>query len=169
MKRLTFLCIALVVAVSCNGEITGLGPPSNPATETFAASLGVDIAQMSKTTAGVYYRDVVIGAIDTLEVKSTTDSVRVTYAGFLKDAKLFDSGTGVTFQPSGLIQGFRDGMLGMREGGKRKLVIPSALGYGGTSIKNVDGTIKIPRQSTLIFDVELLKVFNPAATAANRM
>jgi len=166
MKRLTLLLIAAVVAASCNDEITGLGPPSNPATETFAASLGVDIPQMSKTALGVYYKDLVAGSTDTLLIVTTaTDSVKVTYAGYLKDGKLFDSGTGVTFQPSGLIKGFRDGMLGMGEGGKRKLVIPSELGYGGQSIKNVDQTIKIPRQSTLIFDVEMLKVYRP--TPAN--
>jgi len=165
MKRLTFLLIALLVAASCNSQVTGLGPPSDPANETFAPSLGVDVAQMSKTAAGVYYKDLVVGT-DTLEIKTSTDSVKVTYAGHLKDGTLFDSGVGVLLQPFALIPGFRDGMLGMREGGKRKLVIPSQLGYAGQSIKNVDGTIKIPRQSTLIFDVDLLKVYNPATPAS---
>jgi peptidylprolyl isomerase len=153
-----------LLALSCNDEITGLGPPSDPATETFAPSLGVTIASMTKTASGVYYLDLLVGtgAPDT----TTTDSITVTYAGFLTNGTEFDKGTSVTFVPAQLILGWRTGMLGMREGGKRKLVIPSALGYGARSVRNADGTIRIPRQSTLVFDVELLKVFNRVDTTA---
>ena len=61
MQRYAFLLAALLGAASCNGDITGLGPPSDPTKETFAASLGVDIATMSKTTTGVFYKDLVVG------------------------------------------------------------------------------------------------------------
>jgi len=60
MKPYVFLFAAAFVAVSCNDAITGLGPPSDPAKETFASSLGVDIATMSKT-GGVFYKDLVVG------------------------------------------------------------------------------------------------------------
>lgn len=163
MKRLGYLALALFVAGACNDAITGLGPPSDPATETFAPALNVDISQMTKTPEGVYYRDVTVGTGDSVTKKTTRDSVN--YAGYLKDGKLFDSGSGVAFDPLGLIAGFRIGMLGMRVGGSRKIVIPSELGYGGRSVKNPDGTIKIPRQSTLIFDVLLLAVTNPDSTS----
>jgi peptidylprolyl isomerase len=160
MKRSAFLVVTLLAAAACNDQITGLGPPSDPTKETFAASLGVDISQMSKTKSGVYYQDLVVGT--GAEVTDSTTTLNVTYAGYLKDGKLFDSGTNASFSPAGVIPGFRDGMMGMKEGGKRKLVIPSALGYGGRSVRNSsDNTIKIPRQSTLVFDVEILKVTNP--------
>ena len=162
MKRFAFLLVTLLSAASCNDDITGLGPPSDPAKETFAASLGVDISSMSKTTSGVYYKDIVVGSSTAPEVTGKTDTVRVTYAGYLKDGTLFDSRANTLLAPSSLIAGFRDGMVGMREGGKRKIVIPSALGYGGRSQKNpLTGRITIPRQATLVFDIELLKVYNP--------
>jgi peptidylprolyl isomerase len=159
MKHYAFL-VAALLAAACNDQITGLGPPSDPTKETFAAALGVDIAQMSKTKEGAYYKDLIVGT--GVEVTDTAVTVNVTYAGYLKDGKLIDSGTNVPFSPTGIIAGFRSGMMGMKEGGKRKVVIPSALGYGGVSVRNPsDNTIKIPRQSTLVFDIEVLKVTNP--------
>lgn len=161
MKPQALLLFAsLLSTAGCNDDITGLEPPSDPATETFAPALGVNISAMTRTTEGVYYLDQVVGT--GTEVTATTDSLRATYAGYLKDGKLFDSGTNARFQPIELIEGFRKGMIGMKAGGKRKLVIPSALGYGATTLKNTDGTTKIPRQSTLVFDVEVLAVHNPA-------
>ncbi len=161
MKRYALVLAALLGAASCNDAVTGLGPPSDPTKETFATSLGVDLSQMTRTTTGVYYKDLIAGT--GLEVTDSAVTVNVTYAGYLKDGKLFDSGTNVGFTLSGLIPGFHFGVLGMKEGGKRKIVIPSELGYDGHSIRNADNTIKIPRQATLIFDVDVLKVTNPTA------
>jgi peptidylprolyl isomerase len=160
MKPLALLLAGLLAATACNDEITGLEPASDPATETFAASLGVNISSMSRTADGVYYQDDIVGS--GTEITDKTDSVFVTYAGYLKDGKLFDSGTNIKFIPAGLIAGFRSGMIGMKAGGKRKLVIPSELGYGRFTQYNIeDGSIKIPRQSTLIFDVEVISAHNP--------
>lgn len=158
MKPQMLLAATLLGALSCNSDVTGLGPPSDPATETFAASLGVNIAAMTKAASGVYYLDVVLGTgpSDT----ATTDSVFVNYQGHLKDGTLFDSGSNVKFIVGDLVVGVRTGLLGAKEGGKRKIVVPSELGYGGRALKNADGTIQIPRQSTLVFDIELLKVHN---------
>lgn len=153
------LCAALIATAACNNDITGLEPPSDPAADTFAPSLGVNVSNMSKTSSGLYFQDVVFGT--GAEVTSATDSVRVTYAGYLIDGKLFDSGTNTTFQPALLIQGFREGMIGMKEGGIRKLVIPSALGYANVTQRDLEGRISIPRQSTLVFDVEVRTVHNP--------
>ena len=161
MKRYAVLLLASLLATSaCNDDVTGLEPPSDPATETFAPSLGVDIASMSRTPEGVYFEDQVVGTGP--QVVSTTDSLRVTYAGYLKDGTLFDSGTNIKFTLLDPIPGFRSGLIGMKQGGKRKIVIPSELGYGRFTQFNLDGTIKIPRQSTLIFDIEVLAVYNPA-------
>jgi len=167
MPHRVLVFLALVGAVSCSDTITGLAPPSNPATETFAASLGVNIASMTMLANGLYFVDLVVGkgAVDT----TTTDSVFVTYTGSLKTGTQFDAGTNVRFAPAGLVTGFRLGMIGMKQGGKRKLVIPSSLGYCSVAIKKTDGTIKIPRQSTLVFDIELLKVYNPVVAAASAL
>jgi len=157
MKRIVFLS-ALLALASCNSEITGLGPPSDPATETFAASLAIDIAQMVRLPSGVYTQDIIVGTGDSVTARS--DTVWLTYTGFLKDGSTFDSGTNTRFQPAFLVPGFRDGLMGLRVGGRRKIVIPSSQGYGGASVKDVDGSIRIPRQSTLVFSVEMLRVNN---------
>lgn len=155
--RLSLALAAAALAVACNDEITGLEPPSDPATETFAASLNVNIAAMTKLPAGTYVQDVVVGTGAT--VVGLTDTVWVTYAGFLKDGTLFDSGISARLLPTAVIAGFKDGMLGMKVGGRRKIVIPSEQGYGAATQKNpVTGVVRIPRQSTLVFDIELLNL-----------
>lgn len=161
MKRLLLLTAALALVAACNDDITGLEPPSNPATETFATSLGINIASMAKTPEGVYYLDQVVGTGETVTDK--TDSLRVSYALYLKDGKLIESGTNQKFTLAGVIPGFKSGLIGMKAGGKRRIVIPSELGYGRFTQYNIeDGSVKIPRQSTLIFDLEVLAVHNPA-------
>ena len=165
-RSLFRLILGLATAATiggCNDTVAGLGPPSDPTTETFAPALNVDIATMTRHPTGVFYRDSVVGSGG--EVVDASDTVWVNYAGYLKDGSLFDSGTNVPFARGGVIAGFRNGVVGMLVGGSRKLVIPSDQGYGGSSQKNpVTREITIPRQSTLIFNVTLIKVHTPAAT-----
>lgn len=88
----------------------------------------------------------------------TGDTIRIHYHGTLEDGTVFDSsvernepfetqiGVGM------LIQGWDQGIPGMKVGGKRRLTIPPELGYGSRAIGD------IPANSTLIFDVELLDI-----------
>ena len=155
--KIWYPAIALFTVVACNDDITGLEPPSNPATETFAPSLNVNIAQMTKLPTGTYIQDLTVGTGDLVVAK--TDTVWVNYAGYLKDGKLFDSGTNAKFNPAFLVAGFRDGLVGMKVGGERLMVIPSEQGYGGASQRNqVTNKIIIPRHSTLVVRVTLLKL-----------
>jgi hypothetical protein len=85
------------------------------------------------------------------------DVVEVHYTGTLTDGTQFDSSKGrdpLKFQigSGSVIKGWDIGITGMKEGGKRKLVIPPSLAYG-TADKG-----KIPPNSTLNFEVELVSV-----------
>jgi len=164
MRPVLVLALSLLATAACNGDITGLEPPSDPATETFAASLGINLASYTRTPDGVYYLDQVVGTGNTVEELS--DSVRVTYALFLKDGRLVEGST-ATFAPAGVIKGFRLGMIGMKVGGKRRIIVPSELAYGRVTQYQLQGgvrTIKIPRQSTLIFDLEVRDVWKTPTT-----
>jgi FKBP-type peptidyl-prolyl cis-trans isomerase FkpA len=156
------LLLFLLAAISCNNEITGLEPPSDPTTETFDPALGVNIATMTKTESGVWYSDVTVGT--GLPDTATTDSIFIKYVGRLKNNSQFDASNGVTFAVASIVVGMRTGLYGMKEGGKRKLVIPSSLGYGSQAIRDTNGAVLIPRQSTLVFDVDLIKAYNDTTT-----
>ncbi|GBF41881.1 FKBP-type peptidyl-prolyl cis-trans isomerase [Leptospira ellinghausenii] len=89
-------------------------------------------------------------------IRGTT--VVVHYTGKLTNGKVFDSsvdrGEPFSFQlgQGQVIQGWERGIVGMKEGGKRKLTIPPKFGYGDRAVG------PIPANSTLVFDVELIKV-----------
>ena len=148
--RRTFILLTAPALLACTSEIAGLGPASDPAKEQFAPSLGVNLAAMTKTADGLYYVDITAGT----GAKVTKDTtVTVNYAGYLVDGTLFDSGSNTDFVMSAVIPGVREGLMGMGVGGKRKLVIPSALGYG------IAGSPpRVPRQATLVFDIDLVAI-----------
>jgi len=114
-----------------------------------------------KTESGLQYWDIKVG---TGAVAKEGDRVRVHYTGWLTTGKKFDSsvdaGRPFTFALGNgeVIQGLDEGVAGMKVGGKRQLRIPPELAYGEAGTP--DGTI--PANATLIFDVQLLTVQEPA-------
>lgn len=99
--------------------------------------------------------DLVIG-----EGKTCVKGALITtqYTGWLEDGTVFDSSydRGQPFQcvigSRRVIQGWDQGLMGMKVGGKRKLLVPAHLGYGERQIG------KIPPHSNLVFEIELLEV-----------
>lgn len=109
------------------------------------------------TTTQLKIEDEVVG---TGEEAKAGDTVTVHYVGTLTNGTVFDASrprgdAGFTF-PLGqgrVIKGWDVGVAGMKVGGKRKLTIPSDMAYGNQAVGD-----KIPANSTLVFEVELLKV-----------
>jgi len=85
--------------------------------------------------------------------------ITVHYTGYLTDGTVFDSSVSrgqpltITLGVGQVIRGWDEGFDGMKEGGKRKLTIPPEMGYGARAVGGV-----IPANSTLVFEVELLRV-----------
>jgi len=106
-----------------------------------------------KQPSGLYYLEMIAGSGESPVVG---DSAYVKYTGKFLDGTIFDS-TVSTGLPYGFIvgtsiSGFDEGVSMMKPGGKSTFLIPSGLGYGET------GTYQIPGFTTLLFDVELVKV-----------
>ena len=110
-----------------------------------------------KTDSGMIYRELRPG---TGASPAATDTVKVNYRGTFTDGKEFDSSykrnEPATFPLNKVIKCWTEGLQKMKVGGKANLVCPSDLAYGD------GGRPSIPGGSTLVFDVELLEIINPA-------
>ena len=120
----------------------------------YSASLGIDLEGMEARPSGLYVQDLVVG--EGMRADSG-DIARVHYAGWLPAGAEFDSRRDgapleVALGYGRVIAGWDQGIVGMRVGGRRKLVVPPALGYGDA------GRSRIPANSTLVFEVELVGV-----------
>jgi FKBP-type peptidyl-prolyl cis-trans isomerase FkpA len=120
----------------------------------YAPSLEVNLPAMRKLPSGLLIQDVVEGIGDTL---ATGMMASVRYVGSLPDGTEFDSnllGSPYRFRVGAgtVIPAWDEGLIGMRRGGKRRLVVPHALGYGDL------GSGPIPPYATLVFVVELVNL-----------
>ncbi|MCE7067839.1 FKBP-type peptidyl-prolyl cis-trans isomerase [Dyadobacter sp. CY326] len=112
-------------------------------------------AKAQKTASGLTYVDEVVGTGDS---PKAGDNVKVHYTGKLLDGKVFDSSKNggrppIDFQVGVgmVIPGWEEGIMLMKKGGKRTLIIPSGLAYGAEGSPGA-----IPANSVLLFDVELI-------------
>jgi peptidylprolyl isomerase len=122
-----------------------------------APSFATQDAKKTVTTAsGLKYVDVVVGKGAS---PAAGKQVKVHYTGTLENGKKFDSSVdrkepfSFTIGVGQVIPGWDEGVMSMKVGGKRKLIIPPNLGYGTQGAGGV-----IPPNATLLFDVELLDV-----------
>jgi len=153
MRRLAMaiMALGLVACLDVPGNDPANDNTSDPATETFASTFNppIVIASMTKTDLGDYYKDLKQGTGAELESSTT---VVFSYQTYLKNGVMVDQVLGGEVNLSTVVRGLQDGMLGMREGGERVIVIPSALAFGAFNKP------PIPANSTLVFDVILNEI-----------
>ena len=157
----------VLLAVIIGGYFIYTSSVANPAQGADAA------AGQQETTASSTQVQAQEVALGTGATAKPGDTVSVLYVGQLQDGTIFDSSAAHDNQPlvftlgaQGLIAGFQIGVNGMKEGGERLLAIPPSLGYGDQDVKDADGKVIIPANSTIIFDVKLVKVEAGTSTAA---
>jgi FKBP-type peptidyl-prolyl cis-trans isomerase len=133
MRRILLL-VAAIAVVGCSGDKSG---------------------EEMMTDSGLKYVDMKVGDGESPQAGQL---VTVHYTGWLEDGTKFDSSVDknrpfeFTIGAGRVIKGWDEGVMTMKVGGKRKLTIPSELGYGARGIG------PIPPNSTLIFEVELLAI-----------
>lgn len=157
----TLGAVALAALVVAGCQEAGVDqsnlPPDRRVADDYHASLRVNLEEMERRPTGLYVQDLVEGEGARAD---SGDIATVHYTGWLPTGRKFDSSRDretpfeVAIGYGRVIDGWDQGIVGMRVGGQRRLVIPPALGYGA------QGTGPIPGNSTLVFDVELLDVVN---------
>lgn len=163
-QRIAAALVLLVAASGCSKKPADVppGPPAaasvpggplNPELEntTFAPILAVDLKAMTRSTSGLYYRDLLVGSG---APAAGGQHVSVHYDGRFPDGTGFDAGNyDFTLGGRTVIRGWDEGLVGMRVGGRRQLVIPADLGYGV-----VGSPPTIPGGAVLVFTVDLLSI-----------
>ena len=144
-RAIVGLVVSTAVLGGCGDGITAIEDTE------FAASLGINLAAMTRTSSGLYYEDIETGEGDPA---TSGDTVEVAYTGWLSDGTQFDSGDSFIFTLGAgrVVPGFDEGVQGMRVGGVRRIIIPPALGYGSQARG------AIPPDSILVFRIEVLSI-----------
>lgn len=146
----------IALAAGCGGnEGTVIPPARDPAELTYAPELAVDLASMTKSPTGLYWQDLYQGRGSLARSGRT---VTVEYTMWLHDGvrvgSSADSGSPTSFLlgSSEILPAWNEGIEGMREGGRRKLVAPAGLAFGAA------GSGAIPPNAALVMTLELLDV-----------
>ena len=143
-RAIVGLVVSTAVLGGCGDGITAIEDTE------FAASLGINLAAMTRTSSGLYYQDIETGEG---EPATSGNAVEVAYTGWLSDGTQFDSGSlTFTLGAGRVVAGFDEGVQGMRVSGVRRIVIPPALGYGSQARG------AIPPDSILVFQIEVLSI-----------
>lgn len=148
---LVLLAAGMPFQVSCRKS-----PQDQDVTRTPVRQEGSEMSgSQVQTPSGLQYEDIQVGSGAS---PRKGNQVVVHYTGTLTDGQKFDSSRdrgkpfSFTIGVGQVIPGWDEGVMSMKEGGRRKLTIPASLGYGSRGVPGV-----IPPNATLVFDVELIE------------
>ena len=140
----SFLCLALGLAL-LPGVGCGKDTPTEPGPDIPFSITEITVGTGTEATTGKTVRVYYTGW---LYSETATDN-----KGGVFDSLLTGLGFQFTIGTSNVIQGFHQGVTGMKVGGKRRVIVPPALGYGAGGSGST-----VPGNATLIFEIELLGV-----------
>jgi len=149
IRKFLAVILLLVVVASCQEDVTDYGPIDKKIIEDY---LKANNLTAQSTSSGLYYIIDKPGSVDHPNINSY---VVAYYKGYLTDGTVFDENN-TWYTPTlmtNFIKGWQEGLQLIGVKGKIKLLIPSALGYGGTA------KAEIPANSVLIFDIELVEFY----------
>lgn len=149
--------VVLVGVAGCGGGTEDTGgpvPASDPRLLFYHPDLEVDLSSFEETSSGLFVQDVVEGDGP---VARRDSRVWIHYVGWLPDGTVFDASLGgdpfhLRLGAREVIRGWNEGIVGMRRGGVRRLVVRPGLGYG------TRGSGDVPPGATLVFRLELVRV-----------
>jgi FKBP-type peptidyl-prolyl cis-trans isomerase len=148
---------ALVLLAACDLSTSPNVPaPIDPAQDSYASSLGIDISTMTKLPNGVYIKDKTVG---TGTAAAANDSVQINYTGWLPNGTMFDTSKQSGRVPLEFVVGknvyipaFEASVIGMQPGGVRQVIIPTGLAYGASGFPQAG----IPANTNLVFQIEYI-------------
>ena len=167
MKNTFFAFIAALLLTGSAGCMKDPEPQSceydpcaykAPAAEVTALKdwLSANSIVATEHCSGLFYR---IENAGTGATPKACSDVQANYKGTFKDGTSFDqSDRPIEFNLGGVITGWTNGVPLIKEGGRIVLYIPPSLGYGAQDRRDAQGVVRIPGNSTLIFEVDLIKV-----------
>jgi FKBP-type peptidyl-prolyl cis-trans isomerase len=158
--RAALAALAVLGIAACNSDT--ITPPAVVSIDcsTLATSLATSDSTLTTTASGLKYRDQTAGTGLTAQ---TGTLVALNYSGCLTDGTKFTEVTNTdpptVFQigDSTIIAGFNEGLVGMKVGGQRQLVIPPALAWGTAGAYDQYGRVVVPPNATVVFTIDLVQ------------
>lgn len=156
--KLIPVIVMLLCACAKPGEDA---PPPAADVSLFARFKASDVSHSAFMPSGGVY----VQVLDSGTGRKVTDALTVTivYTGYMPDGSVFDSNASASGRPLEFVQGFHqlvpgleEGVRGMREGARRRILIPSDLAYGSMGAPPL-----IPPDTPLLFDVTVSSVADP--------
>lgn len=155
----------LALAAACTSDQQSGAPaeeeqvPAHPrdavTIETYADSLNVDFSRMQRDSSGLYSQEIREGEGEAVQAGQ---KVKVEYTGWLPSGYRFDTSHGkqpyeFTVGRGEVIKGWDVGVVGMKRGGQRRIIVPPRMAYGDEGAAGV-----IPPSAVLVFDLELVSI-----------
>lgn len=145
MKKILLLFISILF-FSCSDDEMNYDAQNETDIQAY---LTTNNLTAQKTASGLYY---IISNLGTGDFPTSSSNVTLGYKGYFLDGKVFDQSASATFNLSGVVPGFREGVKLLKKGGSGAFILPSRLGYGN------NGSGSIPGGAVIIFDIDLIQI-----------